>query len=353
MIYSLEKISMDNLYAAELWKGKVINLYMNITNTTSVRNYKFDNIKCLLMFLVLFGHSLELFKGDERKLIYQIIYLFHMPAFIFMTGYFAKYQPKKILQRYVITYFVFQTLYQIFDAVVLEETLELSLQYTKPYWHLWFLMAAGMYLAMIPFINTEKKKYQVAMILIAILISLLAGYDKTIGYTLTLSRFMTFMPFFTIGYFCSKYKHLGEHTINQNQKRIIGIGSVVICVISMYWLKSENIKTIILYGSVNYEKASYHMGIRGLLLIFAMAWIIALLFLIPNRKIPVISISGQHTFWVFILQGFILRLEKKYQVYQYSQGMNLLLAAVSSFAILFVLSYPWKKKIKQRKDMSA
>lgn len=328
---------------------------MNIINTTSIRNYKFDNIKFLLMFLVLLGHSLELFKGDERKLLYQIIYLFHMPAFIFITGYFAKFQPKKIIQRYVITYFVFQTIYQIFDAVVLEETLEFSLQYTKPYWHLWFLMAAGMYLAMIPFINTEKKKYQVVIIVIVILTSLLAGYDKTVGYTLTLSRFMTFMPFFVIGYFCGKYKKLMKYKIDKNQKQIIGIGSILICVVSMYWLKSENIKTTILYGSINYEQASYHMGIRGLLLIFAIAWIIALLFLIPNREIPIISKCGQHTFWVFILHGFILKLEKKYGVYQYSQRDNLLLAVVSSSVILFVLSYPWKKKINQRrkKDIPA
>lgn len=72
-------------------------------------------------------------------------------------------------------------------------------------------------------------------------------------------------------------------------------------------------------------------------------------FLMPNRRISIISVCGQNTFWVFILQGFILRLEKKYQIYQYSQENNLLVAAVSSFVILFILSYPWTKNIKQRK----
>lgn len=313
------------------------------------RNYKFDNIKFLLMFLVLLGHSLELFKGDERKLIYQIIYLFHMPAFIFITGYFAKFHPKKILQRYVITYFVFQTLYQIFDAIVMKGTREFTLQYTKPYWHLWFLMATAFYYALLPFIQTQKVKYQVGIIATAIIVSLLAGYDKTIGYTLTLSRFLTFMPFFVGGYFVAKHRSWIRRKLRKKWKRIVVIGSILICVVSVYWLQIGSMKNTVLYGSVNYEKASYDMGIRGLLLIFAMAWIVALLLLMPNRRVPIISVCGQHTFWVFILQGFILRLEKKYQIYQYSQENNLLLAAVSSLAILILLSYPWIKNIKQRK----
>lgn len=313
------------------------------------RNYKFDNIKFLLMFLVLFGHSLELFKGDERKLIYQIIYVFHMPAFIFITGYFAKFQPKKILQRYVITYFVFQTLYQIFDAIVMKETWEFTLQYTKPYWHLWFLMAVAFYYALLPFIQTQKVKYQIGIIATAIIVSLLAGYDKTIGYTLTLSRFLTFMPFFVLGYYAAKHKSWIRCKLSKSWKRSMAIGSILICGVSIYWLQTGSIKNTVLYGSVNYEKASYHIGIRLLLILFAMAWIVVLLFLMPNRRISIISVCGQNTFWVFILQGFILRLEKKYQIYQYSQENNLLVAAVSSFVILFILSYPWTKNIKQRK----
>ena len=332
---------------------------MNQTNTINMRNYKFDNFKFLLMFLVVFGHSLELFKGDERKLVYQIIYLFHMPAFIFITGYFAKFQPKKIVRRYLITYLVFQTLYLIFDAIVIKETTEFTLQYTKPYWHLWFLMAAGFYYTLIPFIQTQNKKYQIGIMVVSVVVSLLAGYDKTVGYTLTLSRVLTFVPFFTIGYYSAKHKNWLQNKLGKKQKSIIAIGSFFICVVSVYWLKTQTIKTTILYGSVNYEKASYDMWIRGLLLLFALAWIIALLLLMPNCKIPIISICGQHTFWVFILQGFILRLEKKYQIYQYVQGVNLLLAAVSSLVILVVMSYPWIEKIKrkkgyvEKKDMSA
>ena len=53
------------------------------------RDAKIDNLKGILIFLVVFGHLLELVitKG-HAKYIYELIYSFHMPFFIFLSGYF-------------------------------------------------------------------------------------------------------------------------------------------------------------------------------------------------------------------------------------------------------------------------
>ena len=59
------------------------------------RKYRFDNIKFILITLVVFGHFLELIDGQTANNLYRIIYLFHIPAFIFITGYFAKFNPSK------------------------------------------------------------------------------------------------------------------------------------------------------------------------------------------------------------------------------------------------------------------
>ena len=58
------------------------------------RIYKFDNLKAILIFLVVFGHFLELVEG--HKLLYLTIYSFHMPLFLFLSGYFARFDRKKI-----------------------------------------------------------------------------------------------------------------------------------------------------------------------------------------------------------------------------------------------------------------
>ena len=71
------------------------------------RIYRYDNAKFVLMFLVIAGHLLECFSGRFVSSIYRTIYLFHMPAFIFLSGYFSSFHPKKILCRLILPYAVF------------------------------------------------------------------------------------------------------------------------------------------------------------------------------------------------------------------------------------------------------
>ena len=54
------------------------------------RDYGFDNSKLILIILVVFAHLLEIStKNYGAKCdIYRVIYSFHMPAFVFLTGYF-------------------------------------------------------------------------------------------------------------------------------------------------------------------------------------------------------------------------------------------------------------------------
>ena len=53
---------------------------------------------------------------------YRIIYSFHMPAFIFLTGYFATYSRKEIIY-FAAVYIIFQILYIVFNTTILEAVL--------------------------------------------------------------------------------------------------------------------------------------------------------------------------------------------------------------------------------------
>lgn len=56
------------------------------------RNYYWDNIKGLLILLVVFAHVLYQLQDESVGINYtvDVIYLFHMPAFVFVSGFFAK-----------------------------------------------------------------------------------------------------------------------------------------------------------------------------------------------------------------------------------------------------------------------
>ena len=78
------------------------------------RDYSFDNMKVLLITLVVFGHALEEF-GTTGKLglIRAVIYSFHMPLFIFISGYFSKSdaKPEKLLKTTIIPFIIFNTIW--------------------------------------------------------------------------------------------------------------------------------------------------------------------------------------------------------------------------------------------------
>ena len=58
------------------------------------RIYLYDNVKCLAIFLVVIGHAINFltdFDGNNlEKSMYSLIYAFHMPLFIFISGLFVK-----------------------------------------------------------------------------------------------------------------------------------------------------------------------------------------------------------------------------------------------------------------------
>lgn len=55
------------------------------------RDYFFDNLKAVLIFLVVLGHFLLPIHGESVLVVVKrLIYVFHMPLFVFVSGYFAK-----------------------------------------------------------------------------------------------------------------------------------------------------------------------------------------------------------------------------------------------------------------------
>lgn len=81
------------------------------------RDTFYDSLKFVLISLVILGHTLEANLDDRISLaIYNAIYLFHMPLFIFVTGYFTKKYADKGKQAYSLakileTLVVFQLLH--------------------------------------------------------------------------------------------------------------------------------------------------------------------------------------------------------------------------------------------------
>lgn len=278
------------------------------------RLYGYDNIKCILIFLVVLAHLIEIsapFEGKQQ--IYTLIYSFHMPVFIFLSGFFAKHSSSKIVFHFIYPYLLFQMLYLLYHNLVLYPDAPELYQFTTPYWALWYLLAMIFYYMLIPLLNQQKIWQCASVFLLSVAASILAGFDNEIGFFLTLSRFFTFLPYFVLGYYAGRHKTRLQSFLAKPSAANILTGlccvAATVCV-CLFLLQSQVIKSHMMFGSASYANAWYTPQIKLQLLGIGLIWTACFLFvLVPllQHKLPLISTIGRNTLPVFLLHGFFLR----------------------------------------------
>lgn len=89
------------------------------------RDYLMDNVKAVMLFLVALGHILDVYKnkGFFEMGLMKYIYLFHMPMFAFVTGYFSKNLDKareKAFRSSLLPYIFFQGIYVLIAQIMIQ-----------------------------------------------------------------------------------------------------------------------------------------------------------------------------------------------------------------------------------------
>ena len=66
------------------------------------REIIFDNARAILILLVVFGHMLQPYTSGDKYLsaLYLVIYSFHMPTFLFISGYFENIDKPYYLEKF-------------------------------------------------------------------------------------------------------------------------------------------------------------------------------------------------------------------------------------------------------------
>ena len=165
--------------------------------STKSRNYFLDNYKALLIILVVIGHFIEpCYSNTPFLMILKwIIFSFHMPAFIFISGYFSKKTMtfEKLIQKLVIPYLVYEMLYYLLYVFVIHK--DTGLYLNRPKFSLWYLMALFFWRIATPYIKKIP-----GSIFVSITAGLLIGFSQ-LGNFFSIPRTLFFYPFFLAGYY--------------------------------------------------------------------------------------------------------------------------------------------------------
>lgn len=245
------------------------------------REYEFDNAKGFLIFCVVLGHMLEGNLTGVSKTLYILIYSFHMPFFVFISGYFAKYDTKKILVKQVVPYICLQGIGCFVKAI----TTGKRMQFTTPVWILWYLYALIIWKTMIPYISTGNRKQRATILFGAVAISLGIGFDNSIGYDMGLSRIVVFFPYFLLGYYMkdaeSMIPKLYRWYMNlkkENCLLFLFVIQITICFLG------DKIDYKWFYGSYCYKALSYGPILRLAMYLVGMGQTFAMLKLMSRRE---------------------------------------------------------------------
>lgn len=320
----------------------------------SKRSYMWDNMKALLIYCVVLGHFLEKIPMDST-LGYTLdffIYTFHMPAFIFISGFWSKGYCKDSKVRaekvscFVAYYLIFQVLFTLIAMIYNPDKI---LHILNPAIGLWYLLAMIAYYLFIPIV--EKLPAPLVIICFFVM-GLLITCEKNASSFAAISRIFVFAPFFFIGYYMtdSAIQKLRTFKLRYLVAIISLVTSLYLTQTVKYW---RNMRKVF-YGKANYKELDFSkleaIEMRSLGWLMAGLVIVALVILIPNCKIPVISNIGKNSIQVFLFHFpiIILLVDSKFaKKLLIDTPADLLVTTLISLLITVALStkvfsYPFK-----------
>lgn len=270
-------------------------------NNKKTRDYLFDNYKVLLIFLVVVGHFIEPAYGNNGFInaLKWMIVSFHMPAFIFISGYFSKRDiPFSVsIRKLAVPYLVYEVIYYLFYTFIIQK--ETGLYLTRPKFSLWYLLALFVWRIITPYF----KKVPHYMVL-SIIAGLLIGCSDIPGNYLSIHRILVFYPFFLAGVHFDRVLITRLRTKkNQWFAGIIAATCLLFVSIGPF---SRIYSTKIFYGRYNYEVLGQSVleGILCRLACYAISFILTyvLMFIIQEKK-TLYSYIGTRTMAVYLFHG--------------------------------------------------
>lgn len=302
--------------------------------------YLIDNFKVLLIFLVVFNHiiAFNLVKVDTVvRYVWYAITIFHMPAFIFVSGYLSK-KPQSALKNfknlmipyilgYSLTWYSQIWLGRSVDYEILRPTGTV----------MWYILALFIYRLTIEAVG--KIRFIVPL---SIIIALWAGTRPEFTTFLSASRIVVFFPFFVAGYLW-KSEYITAVRKFKGKWVLVPISGVLLWAIPNYMISNE-MGVAIFRGNHGYKLCGLTdpEGIILRLLMYLVSFILIYTFLalLPDIKLP-LTYVGRHTMGIYFFHYPIMIIMNGLYLLQIPEMNNVwVLLGVSLVFVLVLGSLP-------------
>ncbi|MGD1225395.1 MULTISPECIES: acyltransferase family protein [Streptomyces] len=278
------------------------------TKPAKQRDAFFDNAKYLAIVLVAMGHAWEPLKGQSRivEAVYTVVYSFHMPAFIIISGYFSRsfdMRPdrlKRLVTGVLVPYVLFETAYSLFQRYAAPDPSQ-SITLLDPWYLTWFLVALFVWRLTTPLWKVVRWPLPLALT-----IAVLASVSPDIGDDLDLQRVLQFLPFFVLG-LVMKPEHF--QLVRRREVRILSV-PVFAAALVVGWWAVPRMNTAWFY----HRDAAQNLGApwwSGAVMTFALfgcsLLLTACFFAWVPRRTFWFTALGAGTLYGYLLHGFLVK----------------------------------------------
>ncbi len=275
--------------------------------TETERLYKLDNLKLLLIFLVVLGHAADLYANVSHAtgIMRFVIYSFHMPLFLFVSGLVSKRNIAQRRYSHIAAYLGLYIFIKVVNFAANWATTGVLPQVTvfadsgEP-WYAFCLFAFG-------FLTIVLEKLKPVYVLVfSVLLACLAGYDTSIGDAFCLSRIIVFYPFYYLGYWLDAQKVCAFFS----KKWLIPAALTILAaaVVATVFLYDDITALKFLFtGRNSYQKAMltpHTWGFAWRLLCYAVSILVGSAFfvLVPKCRLGFLTRVGARSVQIYALQ---------------------------------------------------
>ncbi len=300
------------------------------------RIYWLDLLKGIGIVLVVFGHFIEPFQPQTAifRVIFIVIYSFHMPLFCFISGFVCKYK-KSTMFYYFIVWFFLQIMYITFF-----ETGYTYQSIISPYWHLWYLYALIIWIASLYVVDKIRNTWLNNLFFVfVIVLAIISGFFE-IPY---ITRAITFYPFFLAG---NLYNNFILKMLTKTSNRMIIISRFCLGIIFLsiaYISITKDVNKQILFSYNSYKAGGYTYIDR--IIFYTIAFLIIFLIVISVQNIRQVKIEllGQRTLPIFAFHALYVFIFKRNDLFNkiISLGnlwITILWSVFSSSFVIWLLS---------------
>lgn len=306
------------------------------------RFWFFDNGRAVLMLLVVFGHVIEPLKENSiYNSIYCFLYVFHMPCFVFISGYFSKRSTTVIdgLSKYIAPFVAFQILYRIMNFIfkIQHPANSLIKLFAVPVRTLWYLPSLFCWVMLQHVIIKIFGDHRLRPVLISsfLLLPFISGVIPV--YAFSIPRTLYFFPFFLFG-----------HVVKTEENNFFNASGKAMKIISLSFFLMLLYLSIVhpcnrglLYAMNTFKSINFSAILGGLnrsmILILSCASCFFLLKLIPQTQ-TFLSHFGKKTLQIFLLHDLAIRFLIFFDVYSKFSGITLALFLVIVTFLIYYFS---------------